>query len=125
MKLLFTGDINFRGKGIITIDESKEILKEVQPYIESVDFVVPNLECPLADKEKYEPIKKAGPHHIYASENVNFLRALNAYAVTIANNHIGDYGEGAIKETLETMKKMIFFALVQVKILKKHIKHVA
>ena len=39
MKLLFTGDINFRGKENLTLQQSKEILKEVQPYIDTVDFL--------------------------------------------------------------------------------------
>lgn len=49
MKLLFTGDINFRG--IKTLDDavSLEILKDVIPYTKSADFVIPNLECPLGD----------------------------------------------------------------------------
>lgn len=111
MKLLFTGDINFRGKGRLTFDESKVILKEVQPYIESVDFVVPNLECPLADRKKHKPIKKSGPNHIYDQENITFLKAMNTYAVTIANNHIGDYGEGAIKDTFDLLRDNdIFYA---------------
>lgn len=70
----------------------------MQPYIDTVDFVIPNLECPLADKEKYTPIKKAGPNLICNPENITFLKAMNTYAVTLANNHTGDYGDGAIKK---------------------------
>lgn len=58
MKLLFTGDINFRGLEDIDYDKSSKILSDVMPYIKSVDFVIPNLECPLGDKNIYTPIKK-------------------------------------------------------------------
>ena len=103
MRILFTGDINFRGKYNVTFDESEKILTEVLPCAKYVDFVIPNLECPLADINKHEPIKKSGPNLICAPENICFLKALNAYAVTIANNHIGDFGEGAVKDTLELL----------------------
>ncbi len=36
MKLLFTGDINFRGKGVVLDEESKSILSEVMPYLDKV-----------------------------------------------------------------------------------------
>ena len=105
MKLLFTGDINFRGKDNVTFEESEKILTEVLPYAKKSDFVIPNLECPLADKEKHKPIKKSGPNLICAPENICFLKALNTDAVTIANNHIGDFGEGAVKDTLELLEE--------------------
>lgn len=100
MKLLFTGDVNFRGKGKLTWEESKQILTEVQPWLDLADFRIPNLETPLADKEKHNPIKKSGPNLISAPENIVFLQALGADAVTLANNHIGDYGEGAAADTV-------------------------
>ena len=34
-----------------------------------------------------------------------FFKVLNTDAVTIANNHIGDFGEGAIKDTLELLEE--------------------
>ncbi len=57
MKLLFTGDINFRGIKELDYNKSLEILKDIRPYTESVDFVIPNLECPLGDEKKFTPIK--------------------------------------------------------------------
>lgn len=44
MKLLFTGDINFRGIDALDGDKSIEILKDITPYTANVDFVIPNLE---------------------------------------------------------------------------------
>ena len=104
MKIIFAGDINFRDKEL-TYGESLDILSEVQPYIKAVDFVIPNLECPLADKERHKAIKKAGPNLICTPKNILFLNAMNAYAVTLANNHIGDFGEGAICDTLDLLKE--------------------
>jgi poly-gamma-glutamate capsule biosynthesis protein CapA/YwtB (metallophosphatase superfamily) len=103
MKLLFTGDINFRGIENLNYNASKEILSEVQPYLDAVDFRISNLETPLADKSKYTPIKKSGPNLICEPDNIVFLKAMKADAVTLANNHIGDYGEGAIEATLKLL----------------------
>lgn len=100
MKILFTGDINFRGTDYLDCEKSKKILSDILPYIEKSDYVIPNLECPLGDKEKFSPIKKSGPNLICDENNILFLKAMKAYAVTLANNHIGDYGSGALKNTL-------------------------
>lgn len=103
MKILFMGDVNFRGITGLTAEGAADMLSEVQPFIEQADYVVPNLECPLADEGKYAPIKKSGPNLICAAENICFLKAMQADAVTLANNHIGDYGEGALRDTLKML----------------------
>lgn len=105
MKIMFTGDLNFRGIENLDSEKSKKILTDIIPYTEKVDFVIPNLECPLGNKEKYVPIKKAGPNLICSEECVSFLKALNTYAVTLANNHIGDYGSEALINTLDILKE--------------------
>lgn len=105
MKLLFTGDINFRGLTDLTIKSSEQILADVLPYAAKADHVIPNLECPLADKQKYAPILKSGPALICVPENICFLKAFRAEAVTLANNHIGDYGDGALRDTLSLLEE--------------------
>ncbi len=105
MKIMFTGDLNFRGIENLDSDKSRKILTDVKPYTEKVDFVIPNLECPIGDKNKYIPIKKAGPNLICSEECVSFLKTLNTYAVTLANNHIGDYGSDALINTLDILKE--------------------
>lgn len=102
---MFTGDINFRGLEGIDYDWSARTLADVMPYIKDTDYVIPNLECPLADKEKYSSIKKAGPNLICSENCISFLKAMNTYAITLANNHIGDYGDGALKNTLRLLEK--------------------
>lgn len=103
MKILFTGDINFRGHDTLTFEESKEILSELSPYLSSVDYRIPNLETPLADMNNHQPIKKSGPNLICSPENIVFLKAFDADGVTLANNHIGDFGAGATKATLDLL----------------------
>ncbi len=57
MKILFTGDVNW-GERKYTSEEARDVLEEVMPFVEKADFVLPNLECPLGEKENYTPIKK-------------------------------------------------------------------
>ena len=105
MRILFTGDINFRGKDALTLDKSSSILSEINSYIEGSDFIIPNLECPLADENKHKPIKKSGPNLICSPEHISFLKKMKANAVTLANNHIGDFGPEAVKDTLDLLKR--------------------
>ena len=103
MKLLFTGDINFRGLSEPNSKMCSDILAEILPYFERADFRIINLETPLANKEKHTPIKKSGPNLICDPSTVLFLEALHADVCTLANNHIGDFGEGAVIDTLKLL----------------------
>lgn len=100
MKILFAGDLNFRYIEPVDKTMADSILTEVKPYLNSVDFRVVNLETPLAVKENHKPIHKAGPNLISMPENIAFLDAFGADGVTLANNHTGDYGDGALCDTL-------------------------
>ena len=35
MKLLFTGDVDFRGKNKLTVEESKNIISQIKPVLDS------------------------------------------------------------------------------------------
>lgn len=102
MKLIFTGDVNFRNKENITAEESKGILEDVMPYFDEADFRIVNLECPLADGE-FEPIVKSGPNLISPASCVCFLEAGKVDGATLANNHIGDYGEQPVRDTIDLL----------------------
>ena len=103
MKILFTGDINFRAMPTQTAEEYKKIVEEVAPFVAKVDYLIPNLECPLAEEGKYQPIKKSGPPLICDPGHIEFLKAFRADAVTIAHNHIGDFGDGALRDTIKLL----------------------
>ena len=103
MKILFTGDVNFRGIEPLDGKKSTEIISELLPYLSSADFRILNLEAPLADKENHTPIEKSGPNLICDPSSIIFLKKFGADGVTLANNHIGDFGEGAVKNTLDVL----------------------
>ena len=105
MKLLFTGDINFRGLGVLPKENIEGLLKEVLPIAEKADFRIVNLEAPLGKRNEYTPIYKSGPNLICEPENIAFLKAIKTDVATLANNHIGDFGADAIKNTVSILNE--------------------
>ncbi len=104
MRISFIGDINFRSFDKITEEQSKTILTEVNRELCNADFRVANLETPLTDKDKYEPIEKSGPNHIYSPACISFLNVLNTDVAVLANNHMGDYGDQALIDTARLLE---------------------
>ncbi len=102
MKLIFTGDVNFRTKENITSEESRKALESVKPYFDRADFRIINLECPLADGD-FEPITKSGPNLISPSSCICFLEEGKVDGATLANNHMGDYGEQPVIDTIKLL----------------------
>ena len=103
MKLLFTGDVCFSCKGILSYEESAEILQDMKPIFDSVDFRIMNLETPLANEAECEKLPKSGPNIISPPENVVFLQAAGADVATLANNHINDFTEKGLVSTLQVL----------------------
>ena len=81
MQLLFTGDVCFMEKGILSYQESAEILQDVKPILEEADFRIMNLETPLANEAECEKLPKSGPNIISPPENVVFLQAADAESI--------------------------------------------
>lgn len=67
------------------------------------DFSIVNAECPFT--HIMTPISKIGPALKASPQCVNFYRELGITAVCLANNHILDYGEEGLKETLTSFTK--------------------
>lgn len=98
MKLLIGGDLVINNNySLNKIDSS------VLNLFESSDFNILNLESPVTESEKR--ILKTGPHLKADSISTKkVLKALNINLVTLANNHILDYGEVGLKDTLKFCK---------------------
>lgn len=110
VSLLFVGDISFSGPtkyyvehGYCTYNDS---FNEVGQYIREADISVGNLESPFVDKNvyrhKYKGLKsvildaspKAAPSLSFAGFDV----------VTIANNHMNDFGSEGVNFTAAVLK---------------------
>lgn len=96
MRVAFVGDIALYGRCT-----TPEYFKEVSDYLSQFDYVVGNLETPFSVKKKTNGAKSA---YICANtECVQLLKNLHINAVTLANNHMFDYG----KEGYETTKRLL------------------
>ena len=75
--------------------------KEIIDLFENSDINVINMECPVIETGTQEKIKKNGPHLCTNDKVYNLLRKINIHAVTLANNHILDYGHNGLISTIK------------------------
>ena len=105
IKLLIGGD--FAPVGQIETNRlqkrSSLFQKELVELFREYDYTILNLECPLTLGN--DKILKTGPHLKAHPETINDLLDLNVQCVTIANNHIRDYGNQGVHDTLDLCKK--------------------
>lgn len=66
-------------------------------------FTVANLECPATDS--MTPITKCGPSLKCKKNDVKILKEAGLNVVSLANNHILDYGVKGIEDTVEALEK--------------------
>lgn len=102
MRIALLGDMAFFGR--MSQKENnrlEEYFSDVAEYLNDFDYVVGNLETPFSLKKKMHGAKSA---YICADvENVRLLKQLHVNAVTLANNHIFDFGV----EGYETTKMVL------------------
>jgi len=102
MNILISGDF-------VIADEyaNNELIDQhVVDLFQQADFRIVNLEAPLTANEPKNKILKTGPH-LRMSENtiLSYLKQLKVNAVTLANNHILDYGAKGLNDTFELLDK--------------------
>jgi len=79
------------------------IYGDLLPIIQSTDLSIVNLEAPLSDHGN--PVCKSGAVFKGESRHIKGLTALPFDAVTLANNHIFDFGTAAFKDTIDLLEK--------------------
>jgi poly-gamma-glutamate capsule biosynthesis protein CapA/YwtB (metallophosphatase superfamily) len=98
VRLFACGDVvNFKGKKDFVDDKLKTLIK-------NSDISICNFEAPIKCS-KMKPIKKAGPHIYQSRESIKYLKDVGFNFVSLANNHIYDYGQEALEETIQELKK--------------------
>lgn len=100
LKLIIGGDL-YVAEGIPTGDI---ISNNVKNLFEDSDYRLVNLESPICGNTKKNKILKTGPHLRTSKETIQpILKSLSIDAVTLANNHIMDYGSEGLDETILTL----------------------
>lgn len=104
MKVALLGDIALIGQYDITKNSSaKDRLKVIAERLKEFDYVIANLESPLTDKSRTMVCKSM---HLKTSKvNVELLKYLHVNAVSLSNNHLFDYGEQGLNDTIATLEQ--------------------
>lgn len=98
LKFFASGDlVNFKGKEDFIDGELIEV-------IQSADVAICNFEAPIKHNNM-RPIKKAGPHVYQSGKSIQYLSKAGFNIVSLANNHIYDYGQEALENTLLELNK--------------------
>ena len=102
MNILITGDFyisdSFLNKNLI--DQS------VIDLFADADYRIVNLEAPITANHAKNKIVKTGPHLRMSEETaIPYLKKLNVDALTLANNHILDYGVNGLDDTFTVLNK--------------------
>ncbi len=105
MNVLIGGDFA-PGKVMTSMIEegNYSFIEDLKSLTETSDFSIINLESPFKIDSDL-PIDKYGPNIGCTPKTVNALRYANIDAVTLANNHVLDYGENALKRTVDICKE--------------------
>lgn len=85
--------------------EPEYFLQHVRPIFEADDFTVVNLENVLTDRTLTPKEKSTDPAYWFRgpAANVNILASSGVEAVSLANNHTGDYGAAGLKDTVKAV----------------------
>lgn len=108
MKIIVAGDFAPCGRLARQIEERKfsEIFPdELVNIVKSADYSLVNFESPIVDKG-YNPIIKCGPNLKCTKESAEALKYAGFKAVTMANNHILDYGKNGLEKSINCSKEV-------------------
>ena len=105
IKILFTGDFcpHLRIEKLALEKNYKPVFNNFKKEFEKNDLNVVDLECPLTHETK--GIEKTGPHQKAHPVTIELLKEINIGMVAMANNHILDYGEKALIDTINLCEK--------------------
>ena len=106
MKLLIAGDLSLQDRAISRKWNNEQItnsFSEVRSILKDLDFSIVNLESPIT--ECSNPILKDGPTLKNSPILIKILDYLGFKAVSLANNHLKDYGSQGVIDTIDFCHK--------------------
>ena len=105
MKLLIAGDLTAKGRigEKLKTGRYDDVFAELANRINHVDFSILNLETPIVVQKECKPIQKVGFSLSAPVAIVDMIQKAGFDAVTLANNHILDYGPEALSDTMQLL----------------------
>jgi len=106
INVIFTGDFcptAVPTDALLKKTTVKAIFGDLYEIIHDSDFSITNLECPLTASN--ESIKKIGPNLKAGPEVATLLKEAGFNMMTLANNHIFDYGQRGLLDTLQALQQ--------------------
>jgi len=105
INIFISGDFapSLRVSELIQNQEYHKIYNDMLPIIQEADISITNLELPLIDKGT--PIDKTGPNLKAPINSIEALKFARFNMVTLANNHIMDYGAEGLFSTIKICKE--------------------
>jgi len=100
-EVIIGGDFFPNNPGQSDCGSSLELWGDFGPLFRDADLSILNLEAPLTYSDT--PIKKTGPNLKLPPKAIDYLDDIDL--VTLANNHILDYGLKGLEDTIENCKK--------------------
>lgn len=106
MKVLVAGDFypSERVKKMIDKGEYDGVLGNIYSIVRSSDYALVNYESPVV-LGCYKPIVKCGPHLASTKKGLEAIKKAGFDMVTLANNHICDFGAEGLNDTIKTCKE--------------------
>lgn len=103
MRIAFLGDLAFVGRYDCGLNQdAKRRVEKIGAALSEYDFVVGNLESPMTEIRRSRVPKSL---HVRTSpRSVELLKALHVTAVTLANNHIHDFGARGMHDTIDVLE---------------------
>lgn len=101
MKILVAGDFRSSKRTVEFIEnrDFSSVLQEIVPITQAADYAIVNYEAPVVTGN-YKPIQKCGPNLKSSILDLEAIKYAGFDMVTLANNHIMDYGDAGLHDTI-------------------------
>jgi len=104
IKLAITGDFSpvYNTETLFKKGQYADVFGDFTEAVAGTDLHITNLECPLTNSNT--PILKNGPPLRAVPESVNGLLYAKVDIACLANNHVRDYGDEGVADTIKVCK---------------------
>ncbi|MDW5325286.1 CapA family protein [Plantactinospora sp. KLBMP9567] len=105
LRLAFAGDVHFTGRTLRLLDEPETAFGRIASTLRDADLTLLNLETAVTGRGTPQPKRFhfRAPKGAYAA-----LRAAGVDAASVANNHVLDYGQVGLADTLDAAAEADF-----------------